>query len=249
MKEGDESKPGIVSVCMSREAFYRDIGRALRLVGRPTVIADSSRIDGDQVAAVIERADLWLTPKIVAEFAPDDFSDLPEEARERLLSAVREFRDAASRVDPAGPATQEQYVQGKEGLEGIVGVLRHTVLLEWRDAVSALITDAESWSKHRGWVTKREEKSLTEGILGQCELPQLSILADGQTLLLHPIARFAPGCLGVADLSVWPSFDSIMISRQDDGWQIHHDRGRSVTRVPWNEASFLAAIERLKRRA
>jgi hypothetical protein len=107
--------------------------------------------------------------------------------------------------------------------------VRKVVLLEWLDRGGVLINDVEAWAKEFRWTTRRESKKLNELLLGEYELDQLYMHAEGHLYILDPIARFIPGGLGAFDLSIQPSFYITSIYRHMDGvWYIHLDVGQGV---------------------
>jgi hypothetical protein len=109
---------------MSIERFYRQIDLARGLMGRPRVAVDSPQA-GDPAALAddLQRSDLWLSWRIVADFEPREFDFLERGARDRLAAAVRQFEVVAKEVPPDGPATAEQSRRGREAIHEICEVL------------------------------------------------------------------------------------------------------------------------------
>jgi len=232
-----------------REEFVLDVRRAARVAEKPTVIADSGLVNPDAIAKTIYRAALWLTPKIVENYYPAEFSDLPPELRESLTRAVEAFRAIAGKVPADQPATAEQFARGQDAFRTLLAITRDVVLGEWRHAVDGLLRDTESWAKKLGWVTKRVQKGLSETLLGSYELPQLLMHAAPDLYVLDPVARFVPGAAGAFDLSVQPSFYMISLYRDFSGsWYAHHDVGQGVsngTRDVWSEDMLKKCVEEL----
>jgi hypothetical protein len=109
---------------------------------------------------------------------------------------------------------------------------------EWVAAVEQLVGEAEVWAHTRDWAVRREAKTIREDRLGQYTVPRLLIHATAGRLLLDPVARYVPGAMGVVDLYVLPSYDAVMISRSDGGWQLH-PIGADDEPQPWSEETFV----------
>lgn len=116
--------------------FFVQIRSAQSLLTRPRVTTDSTRLDSAEMARSLERADLWLTPRIVAGFDPDDFAFLNHQERNELTTAVNRFREVASQVAVDRPATPEESCAARKELETIIRILKPS---EYQNA-SQLIT-------------------------------------------------------------------------------------------------------------
>ena len=75
-----------------REEFISDVRRSARMLQKPNVEADSDALDTDAISRILHRAALWLTPKVVEHYDPDDFADEQADQQNRLRLAVEEFR-------------------------------------------------------------------------------------------------------------------------------------------------------------
>ena len=139
---------------------------------------------------------LWLNPKVVEKYNPSDFSELPADQRDELHNAVDGFLAVATRLRVEKPLTEDEFRQGLLAFRGVQAVARKFVLAEWADAAKHLIVEAEAWSAELGWRTRRDEKKLTESLLGQYQLQQLQIYAGQHLYVLDPIGRFVPGHSG-----------------------------------------------------
>ncbi|MBI2823811.1 MAG: hypothetical protein HYX69_03860 [Planctomycetia bacterium] len=235
---------------MGRQEFIQDVRGALSLV-HPSVETDSSRIAAGHLQSLLHEAALWFTSKTVAAYDSNEFEDLPDANRRALKEAVTNFRSCVSAVSTDAPLSKEQYLEGLRHLRAIVTALRPAVLSEWQRAVEDLLASAESWAEKHHWRCQRATKFIEEALLGQYQLPQLLIQANGTGLLLDPVARFVPGGEGIVDLHVMPSYDTVMIPRTKDGWRVHIDTGKTddaVRRMAWSETAFIDAVEWLKTR-
>ncbi len=233
---------------MPKRKFILDLLSAL---GDLQVSARSTRprFDASRTATAIKQAAPWLSPRTVENFDPKDFLDLPRNEQEALQRAVEDFRELAGTTPDDEAPTDEQYDQGLKLLRTICDVVRKPILEDWSSAVESLIADAERWSKKHDWPTKREAKQVEESLLGAYEVPQLLLFADGVTFLVDPIARFAAGAEGVAELAVVPSYNYLVIPRKSAGWYIvaaEHPHASSNKLESLNEDSFLRAVAWLK---
>lgn len=109
---------------------------------------------------------------------------------------------------------------------------------EWLSALEALVADVETWSHENDWGTRRDSKRLKEEKLGAYDAPVLLIQSPKGRWLLEPIARYVVGAEGRVDLCVYPSYDSVVIAREQDGsWRIV-ELGRKNRVRPWNRHEF-----------
>ena len=129
-----------------REEFILDVRRSARTLQNPNVEADSDAVDTDAIAKILHRAALWLTPKVVEHYDPDDFADEQTDQQNRLRLAVEEFRKLARQIPPDQPATVDHFMEGAERLRELIKVFGGMVLAEWLCAIDAVETKAEEWS-------------------------------------------------------------------------------------------------------
>jgi hypothetical protein len=233
-----------------REKFILDVRRSARMLQNPNVDTASDPLDTDAIAQILHRAALWLTPKVVEHYDPDDFADGQADQQNRLRLAVEEFRGMASQVPPNRPATVDQFMEGAERLRELIKVLGSIVLVEWMCAIETVELNAEEWSAERAWRTKRVNKKMNESLIGAYEAPQLLIFAEPNLYALDPVARFVPGALGAFDFALQPSYHTTSMYRDDNGvWHVHLDIGKGLAnghRVEWNRGSFLSCVEQLR---
>jgi hypothetical protein len=232
------------------EEFILDVRRAARLEQKPAVITDSRKFKPDAIAQVLQGAALWLTPKIVEEYDPGDFSSWPEPLQRDLQKAVDSFMGVAKTVPPDKPATPEQFTQGLAAFRQLTSALRSIVLSDWQNAAEKLLAEAERWGKEQGWQIRREMKQLEETLLGEYQLQQLLFFPGQYLYVLDPIARFVPGALGSFDLALQPSYYTTSLYRNFDGrWYIPMDMAQGIEvakGVPWDKQSFMASVEELR---
>ena len=84
---------------MSLSKTYRPLAAS---TVAPSVHADSEQVCNShrQISRRLARAALWMTPKAVEGYDPEDFRDLPEDQQEGLRNAVGEFEPLADSVPP-----------------------------------------------------------------------------------------------------------------------------------------------------
>src|SRR5579871_340890 len=136
------------------EEFILDVRRAARTELKPTVTTDSQLIDPDSVARVLERAMLWLTPKVVEAYDPAAFGVLQADLQAELREAVEGFRAAASKVPPDKPATPTQAKEGVQAFARLKEAVRKVALPEWLKQGASLVDQIEAWAKEFKWTTR-----------------------------------------------------------------------------------------------
>ncbi|HEY7429089.1 MAG TPA: hypothetical protein VH682_32980 [Gemmataceae bacterium] len=233
-----------------REEFILDVRRAARLEQKPTVATDSDLINPDMVSKALQRAALWLTPKVVQAYDPAEFATWPPDLQSELHSAVEGFRTVAQTVPTDKPATAAQFKDGLSAFERLTATIRRVVLAEWTHAVEEVVKQAEQWAGEFCWQTRRQEKKLTETLLGEYSLLRLYFYAEEHLYVLDPLARFVPGALGSFDLSIQPSFYVTSLYRHFDGvWYVNRDVGQGAEgagKEEWSKDSFRSAVGDLR---
>ena len=205
-----------------REEFILDVRRSARTLQKPNVEADSDVVDSDAIAKILHRAALWLTPKVVEQYHPEDFADWQKEEQDRLRLAIEEFLKIARQVRPDEPATIDQFTEGVRRFRDLIHVLGGMVLEEWMHAIATIEKQEEEWSAEAGWRSRRVKKKLSESLIGTYEAPQLLIFAEPDLYVLDPLARFIPGGQGSFDLAIQPSYYTTPLYRDDSGnWYVH----------------------------
>ncbi|MBX9680130.1 MAG: hypothetical protein K2X38_15310 [Gemmataceae bacterium] len=230
---------------MARDEFFRDVRRAVSFMA-PRVEADSPFTDASYIEKMLRGADLWLTPKVVEAFRPEDYADVGERNREDLSRAVSDFMAVARTVLRETPAKPEQRDAALEPFKRIIQTVQSLVHEDWIRASTALLADAEVWAKEEGWPTKRFSKDITEDFIGKYRQDRLIFAAEGAQLALVPVGRYAPGTEGMFDLAVLPAYDSVMVIRQAGRWFVHplssEDRQQD-----WSKDAFVTTSLKLAR--
>jgi len=233
-----------------REEFILDVRRSARTLQKPNVEADSDTVDTDAIAKILYRAALWLTPKVVEHYYPEDFTGWDKEQQDRLRLAVEEFRETARQVPPDKPATIDQFTEGALRFRDLINVLGGMVLDEWIHTIGTVEKQAEEWSAEAGWRSRRVNKKISESLVGTYEAPQLLIFAEPNLYVLDPVARFIPSGQGSFDLAIQPSYYTTSLYRDDHGkWYVHLEVGNGVSKgkpVEWSRDAFRQCIEQLR---
>jgi hypothetical protein len=128
---------------------------------------------------------------------------------------------------------------------------------EWVAAVEQVISDAETWATERHWFVHRSPKTITEDDTGPYEVPTLLIQAPAGRFILEPMGRYIVGATGEGryivgatgeiELSVYPSYESVLIVRNDAGW--HFVIKRPTLDRPWSKEAFLEIATELAKKA
>ncbi|HJT32504.1 MAG TPA: hypothetical protein VJ783_10710 [Pirellulales bacterium] len=84
------------------------------------------------------------------------------------------------------------------------------LLDEWRGRLTELMASVKNWVEELDWSTRLISKKMHDSTLGAYEAPALLMQKETTRVLLDPIARFAPGTDGVADLYLMPAYDDIV---------------------------------------
>jgi hypothetical protein len=113
---------------MSLRDFWINLRNGVAFLGPPTVLSDSTSVSELATEPVLERATIWLTPKVVQGFDRRDFESpvrlLSEGELDRLEQYVRRFQEVAKQIPRNKPATPQQVEQALEPLKGIVKIMQ-----------------------------------------------------------------------------------------------------------------------------
>jgi hypothetical protein len=85
---------------MAKQDFLDNFRVARNLFVHPVAQAESSRIDPQALERRPVRSAIWLTPKSVMGFSPDDFAELGPARQRELSEPIREFLSVAQKVPP-----------------------------------------------------------------------------------------------------------------------------------------------------
>lgn len=108
---------------MAIDDFWLNLRTAASLYS-PTVAADSPRVDTGYLERMLRGAVMWLTPRSVDGFDPNDFQFLDEDQQARLRAVVERFRAVASSVPGNQPATRPQAEEGRAAFAEILQILQ-----------------------------------------------------------------------------------------------------------------------------
>lgn len=235
---------------MSKEDFFGDIRRSWEFRHTPWTVTTVGLERG--TLSIPPRSmlnDLWATLSTVNRYNPEDFSGVPEELRTRLDVAVNRFRSCVESVPSDGPLNEDQDHECSERFDQLCRVVKEVIMRDWIPAVEGLVAEVEGWANLREWPCRRYQKQITERLLETYEVPRLLFQANDIRVELSPLARFVPGALGLASLSIVPSYDSVRLTRTEAGWRLHVDRGKtasSARNLAWNESAFEEAVRWLR---
>jgi hypothetical protein len=229
---------------MAKNDFISSVRTAVGLLD-PEVETDSQALHSEEIRRQLRNAAFWLTPKSVEGFVPQDFAELPGSRRNELNAEVQAFRSIAQRVPADAPATVEQIEAALPHFLRIVSLVREAVLPPWIADLDLLLSQVESWCEGQDWPHKRQDKVLRERLLGPYEVEQLCFHTGRAGFMLDPVARFVPGGLGLVDLYVLPTLDSVIVLRTEDGWVMQVERPGNVQVLPWGKEQFGTAVGEL----
>jgi hypothetical protein len=235
---------------MAREKFVDSLRIADRLLRKGMVGADFPA-EAEKLAAPVDSADLWLTPKSVDGFDPADFADWPKKNREQLAKEMAAFLGIAeqfARQDlEERPVTQAQSKQARKHLERVIEIVRDHLLPEWLEAQEEMVEQATAAAEAKGWYVEKDQKELLESLLGKYKAPRLRIRTPDREVVLDPICRFGSGRRGIVDLVVMPSYETMYLLTFKDGrWEIVTPRG-TLHRRPFNQTTLVNTIATLSR--
>lgn len=108
---------------MALADFWNGVRKGLALFVPSRVVEDSQRLDIERIQAILDQADVWLTPDTVRGYDPEDFSFLSEESRSELTRLVKEFSRIAGTVGPRRPADPLKVAEAKPLFRDIVHLL------------------------------------------------------------------------------------------------------------------------------
>jgi hypothetical protein len=114
----------------------------------------------------------------------------------------------------------------------------------WLSLVDKLLSQIEEWAGQRKWQTRREDKTLTEEIIGTYSVPVLQIKLPAGVLYVDPVARYVIGAEGRVDLYSWPTLQRLLLIRRADKWVLKTD---SLIDWPqtWSRKTFYELAENL----
>jgi hypothetical protein len=121
---------------VAKQDFLANLRIARNLFAHPHVETDSPGLNAPRIADILARAAIWLTPKSVNGFDPNDFTELGPIRLAELEAAIREFSDVARQVPPTAPATDVQLRTASSAFARILTILEPYVPIpQEREAV------------------------------------------------------------------------------------------------------------------
>ena len=94
----------------------------------------------------------------------------------------------------------------------------------WKERLEALFAQVKNWVEPHDWVTRTYPKRMREFDQSVFEVSALVLQRGPMRLILDPVAYDAPGCDGVVDLYLMPTYDDMAVLILVDGvWQIEYD--------------------------
>jgi hypothetical protein len=228
---------------VARQDFIQNVRGAVQFVA-PRVEADNPYTRPQDLEKKLRHAAVWLTPRSVKGYRPDDFQDLPSDRQAKLRQAVEKFTAVAGEVPHATPATPGQVRAALPHFMAVVTTLQDVLRQEWLGEINQVLHHAEEWCARRRWPSRRDEKQIAEDFLGTYTAPRLLIAKDASRLILEPVARFVAGADGLIELAAWPAYDSARITRTNGVWYVHPVAGGRRRR--WSEEAFVQAAAELE---
>jgi hypothetical protein len=223
---------------MAREQFIESLRMASELLEPLRVFDGRSNVRTHEW-------DIWLKPDSVAGFYADDFTDLPPQERAKLAKAVQSFLSVADEVQANRSSSKTDARKAKKHLVEAIEIVRALLLSEWLAAQEHMISQATEAAKSKGWYVERDEKEISESLLGTYHAPRLQIRNKDREIILSPSCYFGSGQQGVVDLVVLPRFETAaLITFRDGGWGIVWPFG-SLRRKPFTPVSFVNTLAKL----
>ncbi len=118
----------------------------------------------------------------------------------------------------------------------------------WLSVVDKLLSQIEEWAGQMEWQIRREDKTITEGLIGTYSVPVLQIKLPGGVLYVEPMARYVIGDDGRVDLYSWPTLQRLLLIRSDDKWVLKTDSLIDWPQ-PWARKTFYEVAKNLTKAA
>jgi len=108
---------------------------------------------------------------------------------------------------------------------------------EWIARVTALVNQISKWAVAEGWKVDRDEKSITEELLGTYKVPSVIVKLKEGEVMLNPIALHTAGGDGRVDLRAMPTLARVKLMWGRGKWEAYADPNVPL-RMDWNQANF-----------
>jgi len=193
------------------------------------------------------RADVWLSPRSVDGFRPEDFGNKPAAELKKLETHVNAFLDLTNEISQfkrIPPATSKS---GRKHLEAAIEIVRRWIVADWVADLNWLMDSAAEAARTAGWHTEELNKVVEESLLGKYACPRLRVRSLDAEVYLDPVAYFGAGGKGIVDLLHVPTFERICSFTFKDGqWRIWSLNSRNSKSRPFKPSAFLQIVKSLK---
>jgi hypothetical protein len=109
---------------------------------------------------------------------------------------------------------------------------------EWLGWVDELVAEIERWSGEHGWPTHRDNKQISEQVVGTYTVPTLRVRTPNGEIHIKPIALHVVGAEGRVDIEAWPTLNRVKLVRSGLQWVIITDSNVPFPH-PWNKDTFI----------
>jgi hypothetical protein len=191
---------------VAKQDFLDNVRVARNLFAHPRVQVNGPQVAPESMERQMARAAIWLTPKSVAGFSVDDFSELGPNRKRELADAVQEFLAVAKQVPPAVPATRHQREKASLAFVKLLEILA-PYLPTHEEAVK--VQDALQTVEFPEWVANWNYELGSDAD----DLPAVwvTLFVDEQSAPMKQLGRLALGltaliqrALAAAGITRWP---------------------------------------------
>lgn len=236
---------------MAREKFYESLRRAAHLLApvRPRAFArdeyDFDPADGSGTKR--PRLPGWFAVGSVAGFDPADHADRPPEEQGELTREIAAFEQLVRETPPDASPSEAALAAARRHLENVQRIVRERLLPEWLTALHAMMETAADAVRGPDWYIQKDEKELTESLLGKYRAPRLRLRSLDREVVLDPVAYFGSGKQGVVHLVAMPTYETAyLITLKSGKWRIESLQPGSHRR-PLSKATLLKTLAGIPR--
>ena len=116
---------------------------------------------------------------------------------------------------------------------------------EWLRELDSLFGDIASWCESRKWWVHRDHKTIDCDAFGPYDAPVLMIQSPQGRFMVDPVGHDIVGAEGRVEIQAWPTFDRMVLIRNNGRWRIHPDLDFDRPRR-WSRDGFFDAVRELK---
>ena len=110
---------------------------------------------------------------------------------------------------------------------------------KWIGRVTQLLDQIADWAEQNDWAIQRDDKAITERLLGPYKVPTLVVkLEEGEELHVQPIGLHVIGAEGRVDLEAYPTLNRVKLVGRGPDWEIVTDSNVPL-HAPWNAETFV----------